>query len=403
MKSTHFILMGVGFASRQPGTRKSRAKALGGMLLGMAVMAAVVALLVSGAGSDAAAEDDAEIWVASQGTNRIFIVTDPMGAGQVETVSLPAGTGPHLVTFSPSGQYAYVSGMGNGKLEIMRADSRTIVQTLTFAAGGTHQAKPSPDGTVILVAQIPTRKLISVAVDEATESWQVTGEVQLARSPICTIFRDDGQRAYVSLLPSGIAVVDVPTMTVRKTFETDGFVACGMVMSHNGKTITLASSGHGGHIYRLSTVTDQLEEDVGAVGAEDWHSFVMTPNEKLGIGTVPRGDQVVFVDLEGKTGSFAESFVLDGTPGMNNDQPDNMAVQGNLLYVGLRASGKLAIVEIEQRRVSYIDLSPPSELNPMNCAGCAVHGVSVRPLSPGSPTITPPATGDGGVPKSTNR
>jgi DNA-binding beta-propeller fold protein YncE len=367
------------------------------MLLGMAVMAVVVALLVSGASSDAAAEDDAEIWVASQGTNRIFIVTDPMGAGQVETVSLPAGTGPHLVTFSPSGQYAYVSGMGNGKLEIMRADSRTIVETLSLAAGGTHQAKPSPDGKLLLVAQIPTKKLISVAVDEATESWQVTGEVVLARSPICTIYRDDGQRAYVSLLPSGIAVVDVATMTVRKTLETDGFVACGMVKSHNGKTITLASSGHGGHIYRLSTVTDQLEEDLGTIGAPDWHSFVMTPNEKLGIGTVPLGDQVVFVDLAGETESFAESVALDGTPGMSNDQPDNMAVQGNLLYVGLRASGKLAIVEIEQRRVSYIDLSPPSELNPMNCAGCPVHGVTVRPLASGQARITPPAAGSGGV------
>jgi WD40 repeat protein len=373
------------------------------MFLVTAVMTAVFAVLVSGPSSGAAAEDDAEVWVTSQGTDRIFIVTDATGAGQVETVSLPPGTGPHLVTFSPSGQYAYVSGMGNGKLEIMRADSRTIVETLSLAAGGTHQAKPSPDGKVLLVAQIPTLKLISVAVDEATESWQVTGEVQLARAPICTIFRDDGQRAYVSLLPSGIAVVDVPTMTVRKTLETDGFVACGMVKSHNGKMITLASSGHGGHIYRLSTVTDQLEEDVGTVGAQDWHSFVMTPNEKLGIGTVPRGDQVVFVDLEGETESFAESVALDGTQGMNNDQPDNMAVHGNLLYVGLRASGKLAIVEIEQRRVSYIDLSPPSELNPMNCAGCAVHGVSIRPLSQGPATITPPAAGDGGVRKSSNR
>jgi hypothetical protein len=103
------------------------------------------------------------------------------------------------------------------------------------------------------------------------------------------------------------------------------------------------------------------------------------------------------VNLEGETESFAESVALDGTQGMNNDQPDNMAVHGNLLYVGLRASGKLAIVEIQQRRVSYIDLSPPSELNPMNCAGCAVHGVTVRSLPSGPSKITPPATGNGGL------
>lgn len=414
MTRRHFMFSGRGLLRRPgvagaraipllQGTHSGRAKAIGGMFLVTAVMTAVFALLVSGPSSGAAAGDDAEVWVASQGTDRIFIVKDAAGSGQVETVPVPPGTGPHLVTFSPSGRYAYVSGMGNGKLEIMRVDSRTIVETLSLAAGGTHQAKPSPDGKVLLVAQIPTLKLISVAVDEPTESWRVTGEVQLARAPICTIFRDDGQRAYVSLLPSGIAVVDVPTMTVRKTLETDGFVACGMAKSHDGKTITLASSGHGGHIYRFSTVTDQLEEDVGTVGAQDWHSFVMTPNEKLGIGTVPRGDQVVFVDLGGEKESFAESVALDGTQGMNNDQPDNMAVHGNLLYVGLRASGKLAIVEIQQRRVSYVDLSPPAGLNPMNCAGCAVHGVSVRSLPSGASKITPPAAGNAGLSRQERR
>jgi hypothetical protein len=268
--------------------------------------------------------------------------------------------------------------MGNGKLEIMRADSHVIAASLSFGAAGTHQAKPSPDGTTLLIAQIPTKKLVSLAVDEATESWNPVGELELAQSPICTIYRDDGQRAYVSLLPSGVAVVDVATMTLVKTLPTDGFVACGMVKSHNGKSITLAAAGHGGHIYRLNLLTDELDEDLGPIGAADWHSFAMSANEKIGFGTVPAADQLRILDISGVAVTTIESLPLDPTAGLVNDQPDNMAIQGNTLYVSLRASGKLAIIDIQQRQATYLDLSPPSDLNPMNCAGCAVHGITIR-------------------------
>jgi len=58
------------------------------------------------------------------------------------------------------------------------------------------------------------------------ESWSVVGSLSLAplaKSPVCTVYRDDGRRAYVSLRPSGIAIVDVPTMTLLGTLPTDGF------------------------------------------------------------------------------------------------------------------------------------------------------------------------------------
>jgi len=335
----------------------------------------------------APASDDGEVWVTSQGMSRLFIIHGLHGQGGVETLNLPPGTGPHLTTFSPDGEYAYVSGMGNGDLDILRADDRRLVATLNFGPTLTHQAKPSPDGTTVLVAQIAAKKLIKVAADEADESWTEVNELTLTRSPICTIFRDDGQRAYVSLLPSGIAVVDVATMTLVKTLTTDGFVACGMVKNHDGKAITLASSGGGGHVYRLNTTTDELDQDLGTLGAVDWHSFAMSANENLGLGSIPAGDEVRVVDLRGTAATTLASLALDPTPGLANDEPDNMVVRGETVYASLRASGKLAIVDLTQLRVDYIDLSPPAPFNPANCgpapgvpgSGCAVHGVVVRP------------------------
>ncbi len=329
--------------------------------------------------SSEADDNSGEIWVTSQGTHRLFILH---GQGSCnETVFLPPGTGPHISTFSPSDEFAYVSGMGNGDLQIISADQRRLVQTLHLGVAGTHQAKPSPDGSILLVAQIPSMTLIKVAVDEATESWEVVGSLSLAplgKAPICTIFRDDSQRAYVSLRPSGIAIIDVPTMTLLGTLETDGFAACGMIKSRDGRTVTIASSGQGGHIYRLDTTTDTLS-DAGTLGAADWHSFNMSENEKTGFGSSPESDELIICDLRGSTVHKLATLALDATPGIGNDQPDAIAVRGNRVYVSLRASGKLAIVKAKQQKViKYLDLSPPAPFDETTCAGCAIHGITVR-------------------------
>jgi hypothetical protein len=73
------------------------------------------------------------------------------------------------------------------------------------------------------------------------------------------------------------------------------------------------------------------------------------------------------------------ALVLDATPEIGNDQPDAIAVRGNTVFVTLRASGKLAVVKANQRTVTYLDIAAPAEFNPANCAGCAIHGVTVRP------------------------
>ncbi len=331
----------------------------------------------------AAAADEGELWVTHQGTSRLSILG---GRRLGETVELPPGTGPHITTFSPDGQYAYVGGMGNGDLLIVRADDRQVVAALNFGSAGTHQARPSPDGSVLLVAQVASRSLIKVAADAAAESWSAVGALMLAplgKAPVCSVFRDDGQRAYVSLLPSGLAIVDVPSMALVDILPTDGFLACGMVKSRNGTTVTLAASGGGGHIYRLDTATDTLF-DAGVLGAADWHSFNMSPDERTGFGTSPGSDQLMVIDLAGATASPIATLALDPTPGPGNDQPDAIAVRGDTLYVSLRASGKLAIVDANQRTATYLDLSPPAPFDPATCAGCAIHGVTVRPLPTGA-------------------
>src|SRR5215469_522354 len=241
-----------------------------GLVLGLALVTTLgLALLVVSAcaarrdlpmastvGEESSATNSAtkrELWVTHQRDSTISILSFPSGKFRSE-LSLPAGTQPHIITFH-SGAFAYISGMGNGTLSIVDANSRQLLQTLTFGPALCHQGKVSPDGTTMLVSVMSTQMLYKVAVDEANRSWTPVGSasfVPLGRKPVCTVFRADSQRAYVSLMPSGIAIVDVPSMTILGTLATDGFVACGMIKpSADADHAVVAAGGSGGHIYTL--------------------------------------------------------------------------------------------------------------------------------------------------------
>lgn len=350
---------------------------LAASLVALACSAGQVGL--NSAAADSTQARNPEIWVTLQATDRIAILHGPTGRGDRETIELVAGTGPHIATFSPDNKFAYVSGMGNGDLDVISTSTRHVVEVLHLGKVGTHQAKPSPDGTFLLVAQVGTKNLIKVTADEADGSWQpgqVLSFASLGKAPICTIFSNDGGTAFVSLNPSGLAVVDVASMAIRSVLTTDGFIACGMVKARDGRSITLAASGGGGHLYRLNIATVALT-DLGTLGAVDWHSFNMIPDGSVGFGTVPRGDELRIINLTGARVT-SSTVALNPSGGPARDQPDNMGVSGDHVYVSLRMSGKLAVVNFREGSVDYIDLAAPAAaINPANCLGCALHGVAV--------------------------
>jgi DNA-binding beta-propeller fold protein YncE len=345
-------------------------------LAGLGVLAFMVALVVLfvQAGS-AADEGGGEVWAPAQDTGTLYVVH---GMGSVEAVTAPGAIqNPHLINFSPSGDYAYVSDVGNGNLNVVRASHRAVLAPVTFGTGtDTHQAKPSPDGSILLVARRApgsTPLLHKVLANEAAESWTVTGQTASfgGKSPICTIFRDDGARAYVSLSGSGIAVVDVASMSVLNTLTTNGAVACGMVKSRDGSTVYVTSNGGAGspvgYFYRLSTATDTLSPPTPVSGT-DVHFLGLSPNGKTAYATARGSEALKILDTAGTT---IGTVLLDPTPGPLNDQPDGVAVKGDNVYVALKNAGKLAIVKGKQQTVDYLQLATASSN--------ALPHVTVRP------------------------
>ena len=187
-------------------------------------IAVAIACGAVGAGATTArslATDERELWVAAQDTSAVKIM---FSRGGIDTIALPSAEKPHTIEFSPSGRYAYVGDVGSGDVVVVRAADRQVVATLTFGSTKSHQVKPSPDGSTVLVAeQTPLKALVKIAADEAQERWTVTAPpLLLPGTPDCTEYTNDGRRAYVSLKPSGIAVVDVATMALLRVLPTAG-------------------------------------------------------------------------------------------------------------------------------------------------------------------------------------
>ncbi len=338
---------------------------------GLAILIVVVSVAVG------RASEDGEIWVTAQNASELKIL---LGMGGIETVALPAGAGPHTITFSPDGSYAYVSNLGNGDLIVVRAGDRQIVATLDLGATFTHDTKPSPDGSILLSANRDTGILTKIAADEEAETWTAFGWLNLAeltgRGPMCVAFRADGERAYVSLFgpAGGIAVVDVSNMAYLGTLATAGGVSgCGIAKSIDGRTIFYNSAGGTGHFYRLDTANDTLIEDTGyspisAIGAS-LHGLLTTANEKQAYMTVPGTDEVKILDL---TGNEVGTMTLDPRAGIA-DGPDSLARRGSNIYVTMRFAGKVARIKAQTGAVEYIDVASPVT------TGWAVHGIAVRP------------------------
>jgi hypothetical protein len=190
-----------------------------------------------------------ELWVTSQDHSVLFIRKfDDLSP--IAQIDLPANAGPHIITFH-SPDFAYVGGMTDGNVYIIDANQRRIVQTLKVAPTLAHQVKVSPDGATALVAIIGAKKLTKLLVDEGDRRWSIDASLDIgaatAKSPVCTVFRADSKRAFVSLNPSGIAVIDVPSMTFVREIATDGFIACGMI-KQDADHVVIATTGGGGHI-----------------------------------------------------------------------------------------------------------------------------------------------------------
>ncbi|HVE62432.1 MAG TPA: hypothetical protein VNB94_01330 [Mycobacteriales bacterium] len=348
----------------------------------MRIAKALLVLLVAAAAtfttSASAQVGREELWVAQQDTDAIAVIRH----GRVrDRIPLPKGTGPHSIDVSPSGAFAYVSGVGNGDLHVVDTKSRKIVTTLDLGDKGTHQARPTPDGRRILVAQMQSKQVIALVASEAGRRWTKEGALTLEKEPICTAYADGGRRAYVSTKPDGIAVVDTTTMTVTKELPTDGAVQCGLAELADSRTIYVSSNGGTGHLYRLDPGTDELADAGLSLDAKDLHGLALSPEGDSAYLSARESDALKVVPLGG---GAIRTVSLDRRPN-EVDKPDQVRLSGETVAVSMRTTGEVALVDRRTLAVRYVPVAPAS--------ANAVHGIAA--VSAAAPSL--PRTGGGGT------
>lgn len=351
--------------------------------------------------SGAAAPGGGQLWVTAQDGSRIHVVH---GIGHaVDTIQLPWGTSPHFARMSPSGQYVYVPSLGYGTITVIRARDREIVDVVdpepsAVAAPpavnsnpglpgglGTHDAKPSPDGSIVLAAQWSNNRIYKISADETHESWSVVQQSDpLPGRPICFAFDPSGAKAYVGLFPGTIPgltppnalilVIDVETLTILEMMPVIGGWSCSWAQTHDGSTMWLTTNAPGGRVYHLDMEDDTLQLLL-MTGAEHLHGLGMSPNEQTLYASSREDDTLRIVDI---ASASSASVSLDATPGVP-DRPDSVLVDADNVWVTLKSTGKLARFKANQGSVEYIDLEAacPGALPPPSVANLcyAVHSV----------------------------
>lgn len=343
------------------------------------ISALVVAILASALahspGTVAQQKLTSEVWLVNQAEDRIHIIIEDFPAGDIDLAG--QGDGPHLVNFSPNGQFAFVASENNGAVTAIRTSDRAIVSNLIIppnqgvAPPFTHQAAPTPDGSRLLVAHLGNRTLYEVDVDRQSGALTLGDKsLTLPRSPVCTVFTEDGSKAYVSMFDGGIAVVDADTLTQVGEIATPGPVECGMEHLPDGTFIVTTNGGSGssqGVVLRLDPSNDSLTE-IMRIDATDIHAVTIDPNGDFAFITA-RGSERLFTVEVGPQRQTAtaqtptSSVSLDVTQGVN-DTPDQLDFLAGKVYVSLRQVGKLAIVDGPDVTVA-------------NLGGDLLHGVAV--------------------------
>jgi DNA-binding beta-propeller fold protein YncE len=256
----------------------------------MARLARILVLLVfsaalSGCGSAPAtglqraalAAPPYEVWAADQNTDTIYVL-DPAGKvlRTLDGATLRGARRPHMLWGVPGDEYVYSANTVSNSVTVLSSRDGTVKAVIDDVGKSPHAAQPNPrQPDRIYVANIgpqetrngrPDRgETITELVRSAGPGWEVARVLDLksapaladsarfpSRRPVCFGFSRDGRYMLVTLFNGGLAVVDLPTWTVVKSWGKDAIAehGCGFATSPGGEEIYVTAGGlHASWLY----------------------------------------------------------------------------------------------------------------------------------------------------------
>lgn len=371
------------------------------------LVALVLALLPTTSGQ--ASSHAYEIWTGNQGNNLVAIIhpgTWHVDATiDVTTGGYPGGSNPHMISFSPSGKYAYVANVGAGanrnNVTIIRTSDRRIVTQVQTAASA-HAAAPSHDGRRVWVFNTAVNLITELMADEANEKWEIARTIPLAVRPICGVFTPDNSHVYVTLGGNpdnlgAIAILNTASGEVVRRIET-GREGCGTVLSRDRSRLYV---NVGWHARNPAELNDLWYAFNPRTHAQTGGGQLTGIRDSHGIGETMDGRELWIVNRLSNTLTVLDTATWTPRIIGVGDRPDilDFSPDGRYAFWAQRGepqTGDPFALRGTQPGVQVFDVATKQPVAFIPIAGDP-HGVAVRAISaPATPAVPAalPRTGD---------
>jgi len=164
-------------------------------------------------------KDESRIFTSNVNGDSITVLErDKKGdaSGWIETV-IPVGKGPEGFDVSADGRELWAANSHDGTVSVIDLASKKVVETIDLRTKSVNRLKFTPDGKMVLLADLGSGDLVVVDVPNRKELKRMNLGHGVAGIQIVP----DGSRAFVAVSPdSQVAVVDLKTLTVTGRIAT---------------------------------------------------------------------------------------------------------------------------------------------------------------------------------------
>ncbi|MGB7293472.1 MAG: beta-propeller fold lactonase family protein [Thermodesulfobacteriota bacterium] len=180
-------------------------------------------------------KDGSHIYVTCEGSGRVAIV-DAKNRMVLNSIPTDQNTS-HMIVLSPDEKHAYVANIGSGTITVMDLRNNEAVGNIKVGAGA-EGIDLSPDGETIYVTSRSENKLSKID----TSTNKLLKQVKTDNFPIRVKVTQDGKRVIVSNAKSGsLQIFEASSLDEVFRFEVGGF-PIGLVVEPDGQKAYLALS-----------------------------------------------------------------------------------------------------------------------------------------------------------------
>lgn len=239
-------------------------------LTASATLLALTLVLAGCADAPRQAAASYEVWALDQNTDTLYVL-DP-GGNALRTVGgagLGAARRPHMLWGVPGDEYVYSANTVSNSVTVLSSRDGTMKAVIDSVGKAPHAAQPNPvRPDRIYVANIGPREVkdgkadrgetITEVVRGAGPTWAIGRMLDLksdpaladsarypSRRPVCFGFSLDGRYMLATLFNGGLAVIDLQTWTVSKSWGKDVIAehGCGFAASPSRDELYVTAGG----------------------------------------------------------------------------------------------------------------------------------------------------------------